>query len=101
MRNFLDNLLLLCRRWDSDKWAHIVGAMIVCWLIATIAMVVTTVFCPRFLARAIMGLVGVCGGAIVCLWKEWYDKRTTDLYDTQDLAAGFVGVALFYVIYCV
>lgn len=95
MRKLFDRLLTACRKWDTDKWVHIVFGLIVSWLGATLFSLFLD------MPRALNGLIGVAVGFLVCLWKECYDKRTGGLFDEEDLAAGFVGVAMFYVIYCV
>lgn len=98
MRKFFDNLLTLCRQWDSDKWAHIVGAIIVAWIVATISKVIMLAMGMEY-QRVIPGLCGAAIASLGCIWKEWFDKRTEDLWDGQDLSAGFVGVAIFIIIY--
>ena len=100
MREFFDKLLTVCRKWESDKWVHVVLFIVIPWAVAT-AVTVLGVLTGKPLVRVVAGLVGVVGGIAVALWKEWYDKRTQDLFDEQDLVASFVGVALFFIIYCV
>lgn len=100
MRKLFDNILTLCRKWESDKWVHVVLFIIVSWFFATIASAIG-VFIEKPLARPIAGLVGVAFGSAFSIWKECFDKRTEGLFDEQDLVASFSGVAIFYIIYCV
>lgn len=95
MRRLFDKILTLCRKWDTDKWVHIVLGLIVSWTGATLSSLFLG------MPRPLIGLVGVAVGFLFCLWKECFDKKTEGLFDEEDLAAGFVGVALFYIIYCV
>ena len=102
MRRFLDNLLTEFRRWDTDKWVHIVVFTVLSWVVAVVTwgILMITGF-SLHAERPVVGLVGVTAGIITAFWKEWYDKRTEDLFDKEDLAASFIGVAIFYVIYSI
>lgn len=100
MRKWFDNFLNVCRKWDVDKWVHIVAAIVVAWFIAT-AVNSVVILTGHHANRVLMGFVGLMGGWVFCILKEWYDKKTTNLWDEQDLAAGLVGLTLFFIIYSV
>ena len=99
MRKFFDDFLMMCRKLDVDKWVHVVGGIVIAWLVTALLFLLLAVTSFSLPPRAVLGLFGVVGGVVLCLLKEWYDKRTTGLFDGQDLAAGFVGIAIFYIIY--
>ena len=98
----MDEILTVCRRWDSDKWAHVVLFMLAAWIIATVARIVLqAIGCPLYKERAVTGLAGLVVGIFLAIWKESFDKKTSNLFDKVDLAASFTGLAIFYVVYCV
>ena len=96
----VDRLLDMLTSWGCDRWVHLVAALVVAWLFSTATMFLTSV-AGIGMHRAVLGLVGVAGGVLLSLIKEIYDKRTQGLFDLNDLTAGFVGCALFYIIYSV
>ena len=96
----VDRLLDMLTSWGCDRWVHLVAALVVAWLTSTAMMAITSL-AGMCVPRPILGIAGVAGGALLSLVKEIYDKRTQGLFDLNDLTAGFVGCALFYVIYCV
>ena len=100
MRKLFDDILMFCRRWEVDKWVHIVAAIIVAWVCSTITKSVC-VLCGVVPNRVVMGLVGVACGAVAVILKDLYDKKTTNLFDEEDVAAGFVGLALYFIVYSV
>lgn len=90
-----DKILEECREWDTDKWVHIVLIMPMAWMVSTCCHV------AFHSPRPLDGLAGIAAAIVAALVKEIYDKRTTGLFDAEDLAADFIGIALFYVIYAV
>ena len=100
MRKMFDDLLTACRQWDVDKYVHILVAIVLAWLAST-AIRVLLIFFGIYLERPVAGLAGAAVAAAAIIWKECFDKRTTGLFDREDLAAGFVGIAIFYAVYCV
>ena len=102
MRNLFDKILTICRKWDTDKWVHIVAFLLTAWIIATVARIfLQTIGCPLYGERAVTGLAGLAVGIPLAVWKELFDKKTSNLFDREDLAASFTGLAIFYVVYCV
>ena len=93
----VDQLGKMLTGFGCDRWVHLVMCLVVSWLGATAVDVVVS----QHAERAVVGLAGGAGGVLVAIGKEVYDKMTTGLFDEGDLAADFVGVALFYVVYCV
>jgi hypothetical protein len=96
----IDRLLDMLTSWGCDRWVHLVAALVVAWLTSTATMIVTSL-AGMCVSRPILGIAGVAGGALLSLVKEIYDKRTQGLFDMSDLTAGFVGCALFFIIYSV
>lgn len=84
--------------FGCDRWVHLVMCLAVSWLAATVAGIAMG---SQYEERPVVGLVGIAVGVLIAIGKETYDKLTTGLFDDGDLAADFVGVALFYVVYCV
>lgn len=92
MREKIDKLTKWLVSFGTDKYIHLLTAMIV-------AFVAAFIFSLFGLHRAVNGLAGIVVGVIVSLAKEVYDEETTGLFDMKDLAADFIGLALFYVIH--
>ena len=97
----VDKLLTLLTSFGCDRWVHLTVCLVVSWLVATFANVAWFVTTSQFAERAIVGLIGMLGGVILAISKEVYDYKTEDLFDKADLSASLIGVALFYVVYCV
>lgn len=97
----VDKLLTLLTSFGCDRWVHLIMCLVVSWLVATTANITWFVVTTQFAERAIVGLIGVLGGILLAIGKEIYDYKTEDLFDKTDLSASLIGVALFYVIYCV
>lgn len=97
----VDKLLTLLTSFGCDRWVHLTVCLVVSWLVATAANIAWLVITSQFAERAIVGLIGVLGGILAAFGKEIYDKKTTGLFDVGDLVADFVGMAIFYIIYCV
>ena len=96
----IDRLGKLLVSFGCDRWVHLVVCLVVSWTAATLFNAIA-VMVSQPTERVLAGLVGVAVGVVVAIAKEVYDKKTTNLFDEGDLAAGFVGIALFYLIYCV
>lgn len=97
----VDKLLTLLTSFGCDRWVHLTVCLVVSWLVATVANVAWLVITTHYTERAIVGLIGVLGGILLAIGKEIYDYKTEDLFDKTDLSASLIGVALFYVVYCV
>lgn len=97
----VDKLLTLLTSFGCDRWVHLTVCLVVSWLVATIANVAWFVTISHYTERAIVGLIGVLGGTLLAIGKEVYDYKTENLFDKTDLSASLIGVALFYVVYCV
>lgn len=97
----VDKLLTLLTSFGCDRWVHLTVCLVVSWLVATLANVAWLVITSHYTERAVVGLIGVLGGILAAFGKEVYDKKTTGLFDVRDLVADFVGMAIFYVVYCV
>ena len=95
-----DDLLTACRQWDVDAWVHILAFLLLAWVSAT-AVRILPMFFGLHVERPVAGLAGAAVSACAAIWKECFDRRTEDLFDRNDLAAGFVGIAIFYAVYCV
>lgn len=74
-----------------DRWMHIVLIMVVAWL-------VSVVFLPFGLSKAVRTLLGVVVGAAVSVGKELYDKKTTGVVERKDLYADGIGLVLYFLI---
>lgn len=84
--------------FGCDRWVHLVMCLAVSWLGATVAGIAMG---SQYEERPVVGLVGIAVGVIAGICKEVFDKLTTGKFDDGDLSADFVGVALFYIVYCV
>ena len=84
--------------FGCDRWVHLVMCLAVSWLGATVAGVAMG---SQYEERPVVGLAGIAVGVMVGICKEVFDKLTTGKFDDGDLSADFIGVALFYVVYCV
>jgi low temperature requirement protein LtrA len=97
----VDKLLTLLTSFGCDRWVHLTVCLVVSWLVATVANITWFIATSHYTERAIVGLIGVLGGILLAIGKEIYDYKTGDLFDKIDLSASLIGVALFYVVYCV
>lgn len=84
--------------FGCDRWVHLVMCLAVSWLGATVAGVAMG---SQYEERPVVGLAGIAVGVMVGICKEVFDKLTTGKFDDGDLSADFIGVALFYIVYCV
>jgi len=94
MRRLTDAVLTWLRRWESDKWIHVVAFLLLAWAIARVLDVVMVPLYTKHITNVIIGSLAASGLAIA---KEFYDKHTTGLFDKQDLWASLVGIVLFIV----
>lgn len=74
-----------------DRWMHIVFIMAIAWL-------VSAVFLPFGLSKAVRTLLGVLAGIAVSIGKEIYDKKTTGVVERKDLIADGIGLVLYFLI---
>lgn len=96
----VDKLLVLLTSFGCDRWVHLVMCLVASWATAT-AFNVVAMMSSLHTERVIAGLIGVLVGALIAILKEVYDYKTEELFDSADLSAGLIGVALFFIVYCV
>ena len=90
----MDTVLTWLRQWESDKWIHVVAFLLLAWLVARL-----TGCCDGFAAygTAVPKVIGAVVSAVLAVGKEWYDWRTEQLFDRQDLCASWLGVGLYLI----
>lgn len=66
-----------------------------------LAWLVSAVFLPFGVSRAVRGLLGVFAGIAAGIGKELYDKKTTGVVEKKDLIADGIGLVLFYLIHMI
>lgn len=88
----MDTVLTWLRQWESDKWIHLVAFLLLAWLVAR-----TLLCCDAIAAHgtALPKVIGAGVSALMAILKEWYDWRTEQLFDRQDLWASWLGVGLY------
>ena len=98
MREKLDELLIVLTSWGCDRWIHLVASLVIAWLIAVI-ITIGAIIAYQPIEHHVIGLISIVIAAALGASKEWYDLKTFGSFDMQDLAADFVGVALFFAVY--
>lgn len=98
MRDKLDELLLVLTSWGCDKWVHIVASLVIALLTAVVVIIASAVT-GCFMSHTATGIISVITVVAVGVLKEIYDKKTIGLFDEEDLAANFIGAALFFAIF--
>lgn len=98
MKETIDKLKNIIMDFGCERLILVFLYLVISWLGATIVSCITL---APYSDRAIVGLSGVAVGAIIAVGNELYDSITTDYFNDEDLAACFIGIALFYVVYCV
>ena len=90
----MDTVLNWLRQWESDKWIHVVAFLLLAWLVARL-----TGCCDGIAAygTAVPKIIGAGVSALMAVLKEWYDWRTEQLFDRQDLWASCLGVGLYLI----
>lgn len=90
----MDTVLNWLRQWESDKWIHVVAFLLLAWLVARL-----TGCCDGIAAygTAVPKIIGAGVSALMAVLKEWYDWRTEQLFDRQDLWASCLGDALYLI----
>lgn len=98
MRDKLDELLLVLTSWGCDRWVHIVASLVIA-LLTAILIIIASAATQCFVGHSVVGIISVLVTAAIGLLKELYDKKTIGLFDVDDLAADFIGAALFFAIF--
>ena len=90
----MDTVLTWLRQWESDKWIHVVAFLLLAWAVARL-----TGCCDGIAAygTAVPKVIGAVVSALMAVLKEWYDWRTEQLFDRQDLWASWLGVGLYLI----
>lgn len=95
MRDKLDELLLVLTSWGCDRWVHLVASLVIA-LLTAILIIIASAATQCFVEHSVVGIISVLVTAAIGLLKELYDKKTIGLFDVDDLAADFIGAALFF-----
>ena len=98
MKDKLDELLLVLTSWGCDRWVHLVASLVIA-LLTAILIIITSAATQCFVEHSVVGIISVLVTAAIGLLKELYDKKTIGLFDVDDLAADFIGAALFFAIF--
>ena len=98
MRDKLDELLLVLTSWGCDRWVHLVASLVIA-LLTAILIIIASAVTQCFIEHSVVGIISVLVTAAIGLLKELYDKKTIGLFDVDDLAADFIGAALFFAIF--